>query len=209
MRSLKNALVKKVNPKTPDPKITSLGARLIRSGRLVAFPTETVYGIAANLLDKKAIKQLYKIKNRPGTKPFTVHISSLGMIEKLGCSVSKEARALIRKFWPGPITIILRSRTGKKIGFRMPANKTALELIKKARVPVVAPSANLSGKTAPKCAADVLRDLDGMLDLVIDSGRTDVGIESTVIDMTVKPPVILREGAISSKHIYKVLGDRS
>ena len=123
------------------------------------------------------------------------------------CPLTKEARSLIKKYWPGPLTIILRSRNGKKIGFRMPANKTALELIKRTRVPVVAPSANISGKLPPTSAAEALKYLDGRVDLVIDGGRANVGVESTVVDLSGKTPVILREGAIPARKIFKVINN--
>ena len=145
------------------------------------------------------------MKDRPKGKPFTVHIADTAIIKKMGCPVTKEARMLIDKFWPGPLTVILRSKGGKKIGFRMPDNKVALELIKKSKVPVVAPSANIGGRKAPTSAPDVLADLKGKIDIVIDSGRTSLGIESTVVDLTESPPVILREGAIKKDQIFRLL----
>lgn len=205
MRSLKRTPVLKVDPGSPDKKKILQGASLIKSGSLVAFPTETVYGIAANLLDKKAVNKLYRIKNRPKSKPFTVHISDLSGMKKLGCVLSKEARVLVKRFWPGPLTIVLKAKKGDSIGFRMPANKVAIKLIEMAHVPVIAPSANLSGNPAPKTAGEVLKDLDGRLDLIIDAGPTRVGVESTVVDMTKDMPVVLREGAIKSKEIYRTL----
>ena len=193
----------KIDPKKPAKKIIILAADTIRSGGLVVFPTETVYGIAANLLDDKAITKLYDVKQRPKNKPFTVHISDVRMIEKLGCKVTTSARALIKKFWPGPLTIILKSEDGKTIGFRMPANKIALSLIKHAGVPIVAPSANLSGERAPASVEEAMKGLDGKVDMVIDGGKTDIGLESTIIDMTVTPPKILREGAIKAEDLKK------
>lgn len=181
--------------------VLDYAAAAVRMGRLVAFPTETVYGIAANKLDKKAIRDLIKAKNRPVLKKFTVHISDAAMIRKMKCRVTKDAKRLMDKFWPGALTIILRSTSGGKIGFRMPANKVALALIEDAGVPVVAPSANVSGKRPPTNAMQVLKELNGKIDLLLDAGPTDVGIESTVIDMTVVPPKILREGAISREKI--------
>jgi L-threonylcarbamoyladenylate synthase len=206
MGSLKKTLVLKIDPDSPDQKKISRCAKLIRDGGLVAFPTETVYGIAANLLDRRAMARLCKVKKRPRGKPFTVHIAGPAAIRKMNCRISKEAKALTDKFWPGPLTVVLLSDSGRKIGFRMPDNRVALDLIRKARVPVVAPSANLSDETPPKDAASVLEQLDGKIDIVLDAGMTDVGIESTVVDMTVKPPLILREGAIKKKEILKRLG---
>jgi len=177
----------------------------LREGGLVAFPTETVYGLGANLLDKEAIKSLYKIKKRPGNKPFTVHIASLKQIKDLGCALDIRAGKLARHFWPGPLTMVLRSKNGGSIGFRMPKNTVALELIRMTKTPVVAPSANISSKKPPVTAAEALKDLDGKIDIVIDSGRTDIGLESTVLNMTTKPYTVIREGAIKNKAIGKIL----
>ena len=127
-------------------------------------------------------------------------------MESLGCSVTKEALCLIRKFWPGPLTIILKSKDGKTFGFRIPANRVALELIKAAGVPIVAPSANISGKGASVSAEEVLKDLDGLINILLDSGPTEIGIESTVVDLTGTAPKILREGAIKKETLMKALG---
>lgn len=195
----------KIDPKDPEKDGIESAAKAIREGKLVAFPTETVYGVAANFLDAKAIDKLYKIKNRPKDKPFTVHIADIAMIEALGCSVSAGSLRLISKFWPGPLTVVLRSGSDKTLGFRIPANKVALELIKAAAVPIVAPSANLSGNEAPVSAQEVLKDLDGKIDILLDGGKTDIGVESTVIDLTQEPPRILREGAIAKAELEKFL----
>lgn len=197
--------VLKVHPGRPDGKVIAYASAGVRYGRLIAFPTETVYGIAANRLDRRALAELSKIKRRPAGKAYTVHIDSPAYITKMGCRITPAAKRLIRSFWPGPLTIILKSGSGAKIGFRMPANKIALDLIRKAEVPIVAPSANVSGNKPPTSAADVLRELDGKLDMVIDGGRTKLGVESTVVDLAVDPPKVLREGAIPSKKIFKVL----
>jgi len=202
---MKKTPVLKINPNKPDKKVIRYGAKVIKKGGLVAFPTETVYGIAANLLKEKALDKLYRVKRRPRSKPFTVHIADLGSIKDMGCRIEEETKALIDEFWPGPLTIILRSENGTKIGFRMPYSKVALDLIKAAKVPVVAPSANISGKHPPKSAAEVLSQLDGKIDLLIDSGRTKVGVESTVVDLTVRPFKVLREGAIKKETISKAL----
>ena len=197
--------VLKVDPDSPEALSIRRAAKLIRSGKLVAFPTETVYGIAANLSDKRAVEKLYEVKARDRGKPFTVHIADVETIEKMGCRVSRQAKRLIDKFWPGPLTVILKSEDGKKIGFRMPANRVALELIKAVGVPVIAPSANISGKAPPTDAESVLEELGGMIELVVDSGPTTIGVESTIVDMTVSPPKVLREGAINKTEILKVI----
>jgi L-threonylcarbamoyladenylate synthase len=206
--ALSRTLVIKIDPDDPDKDVLAYSAGVIRSGGIVAFPTETVYGLAANLLDDKAIEKLYKIKSRSRGKPFTVHIADPKLIKKMGCRITGAAGRLIKKFWPGPLTVILRSKGGKKVGFRMPANIVALELIASSGVPIVAPSANISGRRPPTSAGGALKGLSGKIDVVLDAGRTKVGIESTVIDMTVSPPMILREGAISSKALRKALDSR-
>jgi L-threonylcarbamoyladenylate synthase len=205
MLPLNKTRVFKVDPKAPDAAAIAHAAKAVKEGLLVGFPTETVYGIAANLLDRKAVDRLYEVKKRFKGKPFTVHISDVKMIRDMGCAISKKAKSAIDKFWPGPLTIILKSKDGRKIGFRMPANKVALELISQAAVPVVAPSANISGAKPPTDAKEVLRELDGTIDVLIDSGPTEVGIESTVVDLTVTPPVILREGAIKRAILMRAL----
>jgi L-threonylcarbamoyladenylate synthase len=195
----------KIDPVNPDKRSISSAAKVIREGGLVVFPTETVYGIAANLLDDGAVARLYRVKARPAGKPFTVHISDKSMIKDMGCRITETAEKLINKFWPGPVTIILASDSGTKIGFRMPANKIALELIRSSGVPIVAPSANLSGVNPPATAQQALMDLADKVDMVIDGGRTDIGVESTVIDLTIDPPAILRVGAISEEDLLKAI----
>lgn len=203
MGSLKKTIVIKLNPEAPAEEAISRAAEIIRKGGLVAFPTETVYGIAANFSDAKAVDKLYEVKARPRNKPFTVHISDARMMRDMGCAIDGRTARIIKKFWPGPLTILLKSDTGGKIGFRMPANKIALLLIKEAGVPVIAPSANLSGNRAPDTGAEVLRQLDGRIDMLLDAGPTEVGVESTVLDLTVTPPEILREGAIKKEELLK------
>lgn len=202
---MKKTVLLKVNPDNPDIKLISQAAEVLRSGGLVAFPTETVYGLGANAMDERALEKLRNAKERPEGKPFTVLIENITSIEKAGCEITAAARALMKKYWPGPMTLILNSANGVKTGFRMPDNKVALKLIKESGVPIAAPSANISGETPPVKAEDVLKQLDGKIDILIDSGTAKVGIESTVVDMTVNPPVILREGAIKAKDLLKAI----
>ncbi len=197
----------KIDPANPDKEIIAAAAKVVKEGGLVIFPTETVYGIAANLLDEKAVERLYRVKTRPEGKPFTVHIADVSMIEGMGCRVTETAEKLIAEFWPGPLTIILKSHKGEKIGFRMPADKTALELIRASGVPIVAPSANLSGRSAPVTAEEAMADLEGKIDMVIDGGRTKVGLESTVVDLTVDPFRVLRAGAIKEEELSKAVNE--
>ena len=205
MRREKRTIVLKIDPGRPDKKAIKRAAKILRSGGLVGFPTETVYGLGANLLNKKAIAKLYKVKKRPRSKPFTVHIASASSIKRAGCEITKEAKVLIDKYWPGPLTIILKCKDGRSVGFRMPENRVAIELIRQSAVPVVAPSANISGAIPPTSASGVLEQLDGRIDILLDAGVTDVGIESTVVDMTVTPLEILREGAIGKKELLRAI----
>lgn len=203
---MKKTLVLKVNPEVPDKKLISIAADVIKNGGLVAFPTETVYGLGANALDDLAVARLYKVKQRPRTKPFAVQISDINTIKDVwGCELTRVVIALTDKFWPGPLTIILKSVKGENIGFRMPKHKIALSLIHEAGVPLYVPSANLSGSRPPATAEDVLKELDGKIDIVIDGGPADIGVESTVVDLTVKPAKILREGAISREILSGII----
>jgi len=197
-------VVIRVDSLRPEPAKIKKAASVLKKGGLVAFPTETVYGLGANLLDKEAIKKIYEIKNRPKNKPLTVHIADMDAVKKMVGGIPPMAERLMGRYWPGPLTIILKDRRGKKIGLRMPDNKIAFLLIKKAGVPVVAPSANISGNKPPTSAKEVLRDLDGEIDIVIDGGKTKIGIESTVVDMTGRAPKILREGAITETEVRRV-----
>jgi len=201
-------VVIRVNASRPEPAKIKRAASGLKNGGLVAFPTETVYGLGANLLNKKAVKKVYEIKNRPRNKPLTIHIADMEAIKKIAGRVPPVAARLMERYWPGPLTIILKDMRGKKTGFRMPDNKVAYLLIKKAGVPVVAPSANISGNKPPTSAGEVLRDLDGEVDIVIDGGRTKIGVESTVVDMTGLRPKILREGAISKAEIERIWKSR-
>lgn len=199
-----STVVIKLNPARPQPHKIKRAADILRSGGLVAFPTETVYGLAANLLNRKAMTRLRKVKKRPRRKPFTVHIASVDDLKVLKCRISPTARRLMDRFWPGPLTLIMKDFHGERIGVRMPANRIAIDLLKECGVPVVAPSANLSGRKPPVTAKGVLRDLNGDIEMVLDGGRTRVGIESTVVDTAVSPVKILREGAVG-KEIREVL----
>lgn len=195
----------KVNPTNPERVFLKWAADILRDGGLVAFPTETVYGLGANYLDAGALERLYAVKSRPSNKPFTVHIADIDVPRALSCEISPRAKAIIDKFWPGPLTLVLAAGNGKNIGFRMPRNRLALEFITLCGVPVVAPSANLSGNVPPRNCADVLKDLDGRIDLVLDGGQTEVGVESTVCDISGESVRILREGAIPAEEIMGAL----
>ena len=203
---------------TSDSDIERAG-EIIRRGGLVAFPTETVYGLGADALNAEAVNSVYKAKGRPSDNPMIVHIAyvaALGELIKGGMeSLSGDAHRLIGELWPGPLTLICRKSdkvpdvtTGglDTIAVRMPSNGTARAFIRGSGRPVAAPSANLSGRPSPTTAEDVLEDMDGRIDAVIMGEMCDVGIESTVLDMTGAAPVILRPGILSKEYLSDVLG---
>ena len=187
-------------------------AELIRRGELVAFPTETVYGLGANGLNVEARKKIFAAKGRPSDKPLSLHVASLEMVERVA-KISSTAEKLFAAFCPGALTIILPKNkiipdfvTGglSSVGIRFPANDVALRLIKLSGVPIAAPSANLSGKVPPKTAQEVLENLSGRVEMILDGGACQFGISSTIIDLTAEPK-ILRHGAISAEKIWEVL----
>jgi len=190
-------------------------AAILRRGGLVAFPTETVYGLGANALDVAAVSRIFEAKQRPAWDPVIVHIADPEMLQGLVTDVPEAARKLMEAFWPGPLTLLLpRSEAvpdavtaGRPlVGVRMPAHPVALELIRRAAVPVAAPSANLFSHISPTTAAHVLEDLDGRIDAVVDGGATDRGVESTVLDACQSPMVIYRPGAVTAAMIQDVAG---
>jgi L-threonylcarbamoyladenylate synthase len=190
-------------------------AAILRAGGLVALPTETVYGLGAHALDAAAVARIFEAKKRPSWDPVIVHVSSMEMLEGLVEDVPERARLLMEAFWPGPLTLLLkRTRAvpdavtaGRPlVGVRMPAHPVALELIRRAGIPVAAPSANLFGHTSPTTAAHVLEDLDGRIDALVDAGSTGFGVESTVVDVCQSPMVIYRPGAVTAEQIRAVAG---
>ena len=194
----------KVDKQKPDKSALKKAAKVIRKGGLVAFPTETVYGLGADHMNKKAIQRLYSVKKRPKDKPFTVHISKFDELDKLLCEITFYSKHLIESLWPGPLTLVFKTSSGEKIGVRMPRNKVALEFISVCETSIVAPSANISGNRPPRKAEDVMEDLDGKIDLLLDGGETEVGIESTVIDVSMFPYRLLRRGAIAASRIADI-----
>jgi L-threonylcarbamoyladenylate synthase len=190
-------------------------AAILRNGGLVALPTETVYGLGANALDRAAVERIFVAKERPEWDPIIVHVASLEMLDGLVEHVSAAARRLVSHFWPGPLTLLLpRSAAvpdcvtaGRPlVGVRMPAHPAALELIRRAGVPVAAPSANRFGHISPTTAAHVLDDLDRRIDAVLDAGPTSRGVESTVLDPAPTPMVIYRPGAVTAEQIREIAG---
>jgi len=194
----------KINPHKPEDKFLLRAADVLRDGGLVIVPTETVYGIAANKLNHQALERLNQIKKRPKEKHFSLHIADKEKIVEYAKDIPVAAFKLIDKLWPGPLTIILKSPDNSTIGIRMPDNEIFCRIITLADVPVVCPSANMSGKPAPANFAEALKDLDGLVDLAIDAGATKLGEESTVVDLTVDPVQVLREGAIKRDAVLSI-----
>jgi L-threonylcarbamoyladenylate synthase len=204
-----------VDPHEPNMEQIRTAASLIRNGGLVAFPTETVYGLGADALNPKAVLALFEVKKRPLDNPPIVHIYDVKDVYRLAKEVSPEAEELMKRFWPGPLTLIFkRSRIVPDvavagldtIAVRMPRHNVALALIRESRCPISAPSANLAGKPSPTLAKHVLDDLGGHIDAILDAGPTPIGVESTVLDLTVEPPQILRPGGTPYEVLARTLG---
>ncbi len=195
-----------LDPKNFDKLELKYAAELLRKGELVAFPTETVYGLGANALDGSAVKKIFQAKGRPADNPLIVHICSLEMLDTLVEDISEKERSLMKKYWPGPMTLIFRRKEMvpnvvtanlDTVAIRMPSHPIALALIEAAGVPIAAPSANRSGKTSPTKAEHVYEDMKGLIPLILDGGQCTGGLESTVIDLHKNPPLILRPGMLT------------
>ncbi|MCL2084272.1 MAG: L-threonylcarbamoyladenylate synthase [Oscillospiraceae bacterium] len=193
-------------------------ARILINGGIVALPTETVYGLAANALDAEAVAAVFAAKGRPADNPLIVHVARPGGIDALTRGVPDAARRLIDAFWPGPLTLVLNAAPAvpeavtaglSTVAVRCPAHPVMRAVIEACGFPVAAPSANLSGRPSPTTAAHVMQDLDGRIDAVIDGGECDVGIESTVLDMSSEKPCVLRPGAVTRGMIESVLGQNT
>lgn len=194
---------------------SGIAPEIIKNGGLVAVPTETVYGLAASGLDSDAVAKIYEVKNRPEVKPISLLVSGMEDVEKFCKDIPKEAYIMAEKFWPGPLTMILwRKPTvpdivtsgGETVGVRCPDHKVTLDIIRKAGVPLAAPSANLSGCPSPKNLEQVLEYFDGKIECAVDGGECSVGIESTIVDMTQEIPKILRMGGLSKERILEEAG---
>ena len=201
----------KILQSTPENLI--FAAELIKRGEIVAFPTETVYGLGANGLNIDACRKIFTAKGRPSDKPLSLHVASLEMVERVA-KISSTAEKLFETFCPGALTIILQKNkivpdfvTGGKssVGIRFPANDVAISLIKLSDCPIAAPSANLSGKNPPKSAQEVFDNLSGRVKIILDGGQCQFGISSTIIDLSTDEPKILRHGAIPAEKIFAVL----
>lgn len=192
-------LIENIDAQYPDKTIIAQAAKIIKQGGLVVFPTETVYGIAADSTNPKAIAKLNRIKKRPKKKPYTIQLAYKKNIVNYAHNISSQAKSSIKKHWPGALTAILHKKKSGKVGIRIPDHKVALALIKKTGRPIAAPSANISGRKSPKTARDAAQQLAGLVDLILDAGPAKYGKSSTVVDFTVTPPKILRQGALKIK----------
>ena len=189
---------------------------ILRKGGVVAFPTETVYGLGALATDEQAVQRIFEAKGRPSDNPLIVHIGTKEEVDKYAVDIPEAANKLMDACWPGPLTLVFHKRAGviaenvtpgfQTVGIRMPDHPVALRLLKELGAPLAAPSANRSGKPSPTEANHVYEDLQGRIPLIVDGGRTGVGVESTVLDMTTVPPTILRPGGMTREMIEGIIG---
>lgn len=205
-----------INESNIDGDLITEAGNIIKTGGLVAFPTETVYGLGGDALNPASSEKIYAAKGRPSDNPLIVHIAEMDSLEKIADKVPEGARKLADKYWPGPLTMIFKKSdevpyetTGglDTVAVRMPVHKTALEFIKASGGYVAAPSANISGRPSPTCAKYVIEDMQGRIDMIIDGGDSGIGLESTIVDMTGDKPIILRPGYITEQMLKDVLGD--
>lgn len=199
----------KIDVRNPREEDLQEAASAISSGGLVIIPTETVYGIAANMSDTNAVAKLSEIKKRPKNKPFSLLIGKKDMIDNYAVDISIRAYKLMEKFWPGPLTLILKSKSNGTIGMRMPDSEIALSILNLAKVPVVCPSANLSGSPAPVDFESAIKGLNGLVDLAIDAGRAELGLESSIVDLSGDKMNILREAAIKKNEIEETANKKT
>lgn len=208
--------LRKVNSSHIDEKIMEEAAEIIRSGGLVAFPTETVYGLGADALNARASERIYEAKGRPSDNPLIVHVAEFKALEQIAEDVPPEAKVLSDAFWPGPLTMIVRKNdrvpretTGgmDTVAVRMPSHPVALELIRRSGGYIAAPSANTSGRPSPTLAEHVAEDMNGRIPMILDGGPVGIGIESTIIDLTEDIPMVLRPGYITPDMLREVIGE--
>lgn len=195
----------KIDPADIDDNLIIVAANAIQEGKLVAFPTETVYGLGCRIDSKESVDKIYQIKKRDRSKPLGIYLKSADEVREFIEKIPGSAAILMKRFLPGPLTLILKGKEGKSLGFRIPSSEIAQKLIFFSKTSIVATSANLSGKRSAKNARDVLESLDGKIDLLIDGGATEYGIDSTVVDFTQDIPVVLRCGPISVSELEQVL----
>ena len=214
--SHRQTLVRVVDRERPDPNTIREAASCLRRGGLVVFPTETVYGLGAHALDADAVAGIFAAKGRPASDPLIVHVASAAHLDAIARTVPPLATTLAAQFWPGPLTMILPKRTIvpaavtaglDTVAVRVPSHPVALALLIAAGIPVAAPSANLFSRPSPTQASHVLADLDGRIDMVLDAGPTDIGVESTVLDLAANPPTVRRPGGVSVEALRALMPD--
>ncbi len=204
----------KINENKINEEIIEEAANILKNHGLVGFPTETVYGLGANGLSEKAVEKIFAAKGRPQDNPLILHVSSIEQVKDLVIEIPDLAKKAMDKFWPGPLTILFKKSdlvpeiitAGlDTVAIRMPSSKIALEIIKKANLPIAAPSANLSGKPSPTSAKHVIEDLSGKIDMIVDGGKTGIGLESTVLDLSEDIPMILRPGKVTLENLREIM----
>ncbi len=209
-------IVKTVDCNNINKKVIEDAAKLIRQGELVAFPTETVYGLGADALLPRGAEKIYQAKGRPSDNPLIIHIADVQALERIAAKIPPEARLLAEAFWPGPLTMIFEKTeevpyetTGgmDTVAVRMPSHPVALELIRQSGGYIAAPSANTSGRPSPTLASHVYEDLNGKIPMILDGGAVGIGIESTIIDLSESIPMVLRPGYITKEMLSQVIGE--
>lgn len=212
---MKNTIIKKINKDNLKKEEFEEAAAILKNGGLVAFPTETVYGLGGDGLREEAAKKIYAAKGRPSDNPLIIHIADMESLGRLAATVPNQAKQLADRFWPGPLTMIFKKKkevpagtTGglNTVAVRMPGHPVALALIRYSGICIAAPSANTSGRPSPTRASHVMDDLSGRIDMILDGGEVEIGIESTIVDMSGEQPVILRPGYITRQMMEEVIG---
>lgn len=213
--SIMKTIIQAISKTNPTKEELQTAAGILQNGGLVAFPTETVYGLGGDGLRADAAKKIYEAKGRPSDNPLIIHIADIESLSRLTDSIPEKARILAEKFWPGPLTMIFPKSSQVPYGttggldtvaVRMPSHPAALALIRESGVLIAAPSANTSGRPSPTKASHVKEDLDGKIDMILDGGTVGIGIESTIVDMTQEPPMILRPGYITKEMLEEAIG---
>lgn len=211
---MKTKMISLIEESENQDKVYLEASEIIKQGGLVAFPTETVYGLGANGLEEKAAAKIYTAKGRPSDNPLILHIAEVEQLNKIVKTIPETAQKMIKRFWPGPLTIVFEKATCVPYGItggletvavRMPDHKIARRLIQESGVPIAAPSANISGRPSPTKASHVVEDLYGKIDMILDGGSVGIGLESTIVDVTTTPPVILRPGYITQEMLTELL----
>ena len=203
-----------VDRERPDPSAIEEAAAALREGKLVVFPTETVYGLGAHALDPIAVQKIFDAKERPANDPLIVHLAHIGQVNQCAAGMPAGARKLALSFWAGPLTLILQKKPEvpdlvtaglPSVALRVPSHRVARALMEMAGIPIAAPSANRFSRPSPTTAAHVIDDLDGRVDLILDGGPTDIGLESTIVDFTADPPVLRRPGGITFEQVRSLV----